>query len=42
MNSRESFNNITKWIQEVRKNCEGQVQMVLVGSKADLVDEYSL
>lgn len=40
INSRESFNNVTRWIQSSRKNCDNPDFIgVLIGNKIDLEDQ---
>lgn len=34
MNSQQSFSNVKKWLEEIRKNCEN-VPVLLVGNKDD-------
>ena len=34
-----SFNNITKWLQEIDTFAGSHVQKLLVGNKCDLVDD---
>jgi small GTP-binding protein len=36
---RDSFNNITKWLEECKQNTPKTVLLVLVGNKEDLKDE---
>lgn len=35
---RETFENISKWVQEVRSHSHEKVNMVLIGNKSDLSD----
>ncbi|MHA1341124.1 MAG: GTP-binding protein [Promethearchaeota archaeon] len=41
LTNRESFDHIPKWIEEVRTNA-GDIPMLLVGNKKDLVDERQI
>jgi len=36
---RESFNNIVKWLEEVKEHCNTEVAVVLIGNKCDLEEE---
>jgi GTPase SAR1 family protein len=36
---RESFNNIVRWLEEVKEHCNSEVSVVLIGNKCDLEDE---
>ncbi|MFX0032665.1 MAG: Rab family GTPase [Candidatus Hodarchaeota archaeon] len=40
-NETKSFNNIDKWLSEVREHC-GNVQIALFGNKIDLISEEEL
>ncbi len=35
----ESFENVSKWISELKKNAEPDVTIILIGNKCDLTDE---
>jgi GTPase SAR1 family protein len=37
--SQESFNNVTKWIEEARMNAQTSLNFVLVGNKSDKIHE---
>ncbi|XP_046808445.1 GTP-binding protein ypt2-like [Lucilia cuprina] len=37
--SRESFSNLQKWIEEVRRYTASSVMLIVVGNKCDLEDE---
>jgi len=39
VNRRESFMNVVKWLGEVRKYCDTEVQVILVGNKTDMEDK---
>ncbi|MHA1109927.1 MAG: GTP-binding protein [Promethearchaeota archaeon] len=41
LTNRESFDHIPKWIEEVKSNA-GEIPMLLVGNKSDLVNERSV
>ncbi len=41
LTNRESFDHIPKWIEEVKNNA-GEIPMLLVGNKSDLVNERSV
>lgn len=33
---KETFNNVTKWLKEVKNNCDKEICIILVGNKIDL------
>ena len=39
LTSRESFKNLSKWIEDLSQKGEESVEMVIVGNKSDLVEE---
>lgn len=39
--SRESFNHIQKWIEEVKESGNEVIQFILVGNKCDLTNKLS-
>ena len=36
---RDSFQNIVRWMEEVREHCNSEVSVVLIGNKCDLEEE---
>lgn len=38
LTDRNSFNNITKWLQDLKNHIDG-FSLVIIGNKADLVDQ---
>jgi small GTP-binding protein len=36
---KESFDNIEKWLQEFKRNCEPDITIILIGNKCDLQNE---
>ena len=39
INSRQSFDNLRVWLQEIEQECSNSVQIFLVGTKQDLESE---
>jgi len=42
ISKRDTFDNVNKWINELRMNGEKDVIVVLVGNKSDLIDEREI
>lgn len=42
MGSRESFENLTDWIKEIRKNTSEKVELILLGNKVDEPEKISV
>ena len=40
--SRESFNNISKWIDETKNYANEKLSVILVGNKIDLENKYAI
>lgn len=40
MTSRDSFDNISKWLEETKNYANDKITLVLVGNKNDLDDKY--
>lgn len=38
---RDSFENVSKWLQEIRSHSHEKVEVVLIGNKSDLDDKYT-
>lgn len=36
---RQSFENLRKWVTELKNQCEPSVVMILIGNKCDLVEK---
>ena len=39
ISSKESFNNIEKWMETINENCGNKMVIVLIGTKCDLIEE---
>lgn len=39
--SRDSFKNIQRWLDETKSQGSANIQLMLIGNKTDLVEEYS-
>lgn len=37
---RDSFENVVRWLEEVKEHCNSEVAVVLIGNKCDLENEY--
>jgi Ras-related protein Rab-2A len=37
---RQSFENLVRWIEEMRENAYSKMTIILVGNKVDLENEY--
>lgn len=40
ISKRDSFDNVARWVQEIRNHSHEKVNVVLVGNKCDLTDRY--
>ena len=38
---RASFENLVKWLEEMRENAYNKMSIILIGNKVDLQEEYS-
>jgi len=38
VSTRSTFNNVTKWIEDIRKNGDKDVYIILIGNKTDLIE----
>ncbi len=39
LTSKQSFNDLNEWLNEIRGNCDENVKIIIVGNKKDLKDE---
>ena len=42
MTNKESFENINTWLEEAKENAPKEVEIVVFGNKADLVEEINV
>lgn len=40
LTKRDSFENLNKWLFEVKNNSHDKIQTVVIGNKSDLKDKY--
>jgi len=40
LTKRDSFENLNKWLFEVKNNSHDKIQAVVIGNKSDLKDKY--
>lgn len=41
MTSRDSFDNISRWMEETKSYANDKITLILVANKTDLADKYN-